>query len=152
MRNSAAAFALTATPVPTATHAPAAPGPELPSHLPDFGFPGAFDYLSSHLSVVATLFISAYLLIGLLRLMTGDEVEFLGMFRTSRRLAGTRKALAEMTLLLRGRSILFKCIASSLRRADSIVTGNTTTTKPEALKYLCEWFPQGLTFGRTAEI
>lgn len=140
------------TPQPASTPLGHTPNPPLEGfHIPDFGIPGALDALGSHTAGIFTLFLVAYLLVILVKLIRGDDVEFLGLFKSSRRLQETRRALSEMTLLLRGRGVLFKSIESTLRRQSHMRAGTSPTTNDEALGYLCDWLPRGISFGRKAD-
>jgi putative methionine-R-sulfoxide reductase with GAF domain len=133
--------------------APGSPSPieHSPNALPDWGIAALVEFLQHYpggpLGVVVSLFVVLYLVIILVRLIQGDEVEFLGLFKTSRRMKEARQTIGDLGLLLRGNGILFKSIESTLRRIDAIRVQNSDISRDDALRYLCEWIPKGITYG-----
>ncbi|MBV8367700.1 MAG: hypothetical protein JO036_02035 [Candidatus Eremiobacteraeota bacterium] len=104
-------------------------------------------YPGGPLGLIVSLFVVVYLIIILLKLISGDEVEFLGLFKASNRMKEARRAIGDLGLLLRGHGIMFKSIEATLRRLDAFRAGTSEISKDDALRYLCEWIPKGITYG-----
>ena len=104
-------------------------------------------YPGGPLGLIVSLFLVVYLVIILVRLIQGDEVEFLGLFKTSNRMKEARRTIGDLGLLLRGHGIMFKSVEATLRRIDAFRAGTSEISKDDALRYLCEWIPKGITYG-----
>jgi GAF domain len=133
------------------TVSPSSPPHAAGPSVPDWGIAGVAEFIQRYpggpLGAIFSLFVVVYLVIILYRLIGGDEVEFLGLFKTSNRMKQARQTIGDLGLLLRGHGILFKSIEATLRRLDTFRDGTSTITPDQAIRYLCEWIPKGITYG-----